>query len=1149
MKKHALASRSLSIGVGLLFTLTSSIALAKSHDYVFNEIKVEFRGETNQADLASHLAQGFGWVHRREGGAWIFRIKDPSALGSTMDAWKRRSSVREVEAIIPHLPQELIKTSGLSKLEQVIDEYKTAYWAYHPFRDEEEDLIEEGEEGMEEVPGLDFLETYLEHKRLRAYPNQEIDFSGYIEVAQRRLQQPQPNGNERPRGLPGMRFPGEAPAPRAQEDFSGNWEFMGPRDLRAPYRIYFGLSPVNGRINALAVHPTQPNTFYAGGAQGGVWRTTDAGVNWEVLTDNWPLLGVSSVEIHPTNPNIILAGTGDYFGYDVAGIGVMRTTDGGTTWTRTGVNMGNAAISRIKFDPTNPNIVVAVGGRTGGNGLWRSNDAGQTWTLLDSSIAYSDLSVGVAPSGQPNTMWAVAGGSSFAVRRSDDRGATWTNVTPPSTLLTGSQNPLAVAASTITPGTVYVLSTTQRRILKSTDFGATWADTTNNFPTGGTNNYNWSQGWYDYHITASSTTPTGGSPQDVLWVGLIDINVSVNGGTTWRNAGGTNYASGYSNSAIVHVDHHGFAIDPQNPDRFLAGSDGGVFLGTYAPSTDALTWSRLNKNLGVTQFYTLAVHPTNPDYVKGGTQDNSTPHSFGNLALWQNPGAGDGAGCAINPFNVNFQYNSSQYHGLSKTTNAYGGQSGFKPSFGSDSVPFIGKLWLDPNNGRYVYVNTNYLWRYDEDTDTWTARVGAQALSTNSRVNWVEVAPGDSNLIYTGSGDGQLWMSRNFGSTWTRIDRQGLSGGLPNRAITSISANPLNKNEILIGLGGSGGNLYRCSDTTATSPTFTNVSGSGSTGLPSVIVNTVVRDPWRPATTWYAGNDVGVFVTENAGSTWTDITQARGLPNVQVNQLIANQTTGYLTAATFGRGIWRMKLVPVNLQSVSAEPIISGDGGTATVVLQRAAPAGGVTVALTSANPARLGVPASVFVAEGATSATFPVTTTEGTSNTSVDITASLSGNSVVGTVNVLGMQLLQTTRGGARNSINETGSFANIDNEDTSVWSWSMQDPRTGFTEAVMLARAPSGSTSTSRLVLRAKSSVANTTFRVLFYNSNTRTFTQVGSGVIGTSYSTNVLTLPSVTPYLAPGQEFRYSVIFDKSASSSTLRVDVDRLVVRTR
>ena len=111
------------------------------------------------------------------------------------------------------------------------------------------------------------------------------------------------------------------------------------------------------------------------------------------------------------------------------------------------------------------------------------------------------------------------------------------------------------------------------------------------------------------------------------------------------------------------------------------------------------------------------------------------------------------------------------------------------------------------------------------------------------------------------------------------------------------------------------------------------------------------------------------------------------------------------------------------------------------------------------------------------------------------------------------------------------------------------MQDPRTGFTEAVMLARAPSGSTSTSRLVLRAKSSVANTTFRVLFYNSNTRTFTQVGSGVIGTSYSTNVLTLPSVTPYLAPGQEFRYSVIFDKSASSSTLRVDVDRLVVRTR
>ncbi len=852
---------------------------------------------------------------------------------------------------------------------------------------------------------------------------------------------------------------------------------------------------------------------------------------------------MSSIAISPSNANLVLAGTGDFFGFDVAGIGVMRSTNGGASWTRVGTNIGAAAIPKIAFDPDNNNIVYAVSGRTGTGDVYRSTDAGATWvgTAIPNGT-WSDVSVG-ASNGTNRTVWVV-GDNGSDIYMSVDQGATWTQVTVPG--ITGNQNPMAIAASKVNYGTAYILTTApSAKIFKTTDNGATWTDVTVGFPNG-SGNYNWSQGWYDYHITTSYLPST---TTDVVYVGLIDVVVSINGGATWRSTGGAGYTPTYSNTAITHNDQHCFTIDPSNPNNCLVGNDGGVYRLLYDPGADTVTWSRLSANLGCTQFYTMAVHPTNPNYIVGGTQDNATPHSFGNLASWGNPGAGDGAGCGINQSNTNIQYNSWQFHGLERTTNAYTTSSGFSPNFGSDSVPFIGGMWLDPNDQANVYINTNYLWRYREGTGTWTARVGGQLLSTGSRVNWVAIAPGNSNRIYTGSGDGELWMSTTFGATWTRIDRKGLTGGLPNASISSVSIDPANESDILIGYYGSSSRIYRCTNTDAATPTYVAVNGTAGNTVPNVSLNTIERDPWSPADTWYVGTDVGVFMTRNSGTTWTDITQARGLPNVQVNSLIANRTTGYLNAATYGRGIWRMKIVPADVVSVTTNPsVVSGDGGTGTVTIDRVAPAGGVTVQLSSSNPAVLQVPATMTVPAGSTVGNFAFTTSEVASDTNATVFATID-TTVSDVTAVLATQNLVLLKHAFRQATGVTGNLASLVNSDNNRLVWNLLTGHGTETVLNTVYRPLTLTPSVFRVELEFHTSVAGLPFRVLCFNWATGSFEQVGSGTTtGSDQTYSFVPGGTLSRFLSNDMTVAL-VVDDPGGANGSYQVRVDRTRVRSR
>lgn len=721
-----------------------------------------------------------------------------------------------------------------------------------------------------------YYESHLYWLRERAYPGKKVDYNAYRLAAEQVAQMPSEGA--------------------ASDGTPASWQYLGPINLDVPYRTYYGVRPINGRANAFAVDPSNTNTFYLGSANGGVLKSTDRGTTWTHLTDYWPFLTVSSLAIDPANPQTVYAGTGDFPGGKNFTMGVMKSTNGGASWTQyTHPDFANAEISSIVIDPENPQIVTMTCGRgtAGGGYIMRSTNGGVTWSRAINSFGqWFRVELGPLEPGNVRMYYAVGSGIDN-IWKSSDRGVTWTRMATP---YTSSVTTIQVAASPVNPGTVYLMS--YLAIYKSTNYGATWTNVTAGFPNG-SSNYFWSQFSYNWFFDVSSAPGN----VDVIYVGAIDCAQSPDGGATWRSIGGPTF----SGVALTHNDQHYIAVDPTNPNRVHMGGDGGAFEYVYNPSTSTGTWNYFSRDLGITQFYKIAVHPTNPDYVMGGTQDNATPHSLGNLGLWDNVGGGDGGFCCINPNNTNVQYATSQSLNIYRTGNGWASSSGINPSTGTEPRAFIAPIVLDPNNPNLLYAGTNFLYRRNDSTGTWTNRLGGQQLSASGVINEITIARGDSNRIYTGSNAGEIWTSGDGGSTWRNI-----STGFPNRSVTSIQTNPIKPTEIYVTVSSTGtAHLWRCPDTTAATIVWQDVDGSGLTGVPNTPTSVVVLDPFDFENVWYVGTDLGVFKTEDAGATWTNATQPLGLPNTSIGDMEIAPATGYLTAGTFGRGMWRLKLPDV----------------------------------------------------------------------------------------------------------------------------------------------------------------------------------------------------------------------------------------------
>jgi photosystem II stability/assembly factor-like uncharacterized protein len=814
-------------------------------------------------DLANQVLAGLGSITGKDSsGAFIVKLN--KGLRADRVAEHLRLKREVAAAWIGGQPTSWRLTS-LFDITNYIEEKESQL-------DDDKDMDAKERHEEKEKLGLDYLEAYQHFTKIRAFPYDKINWDAYDKA------------RIKANSLPPARI-GVDPNSKAPLPLGGKWEFVGPKNLDVPYRIYYGVRPTSGRVNAIAYDPTNTRIIYLGAAGGGVWKSTDAGVNWVPLSDSWDFLNVSSIAVHPTNGKILYVGTGDWHGGGGYGMGIMKSTDGGLTWTNLGrTQFQNNAISKILIDPETPeNLVITLGrGRAGNGQVFRSTNGGSSWTsVITTAAPWSDATFSGKNSSGVRNYYVVGGGTGGNVYRSQDKGATWTKLNPG--VSTGYLDNLAIAASPTNPENAYLLSPGDQKIFKTTDHGGSWTDTTGNFPGG----YNWSQGWYDFHIACSSSGTT-----DTVYVGLIDIIRSTDNGANWKSAGVT-----YTDGALTHNDQQSIAINPQNASEVMFGNDGGIF------KLVGSTITPLSKTLGISQFYHGDWHPTNPSIMIGGTQDNATPTSLGDLANWRNFGGGDGGWAAINPINPANQYATSQFLGVYRTNNSWGTSEYIGPNAGADALAFVPTIAIDPSKPTNLYAGTNYLWRYNASSNSWSPRLGGTRLSSTGVVIAIAVSPKNSQVIYTGASDGNFYMTSNGGAAWRKLN------GLPQRAITSISVDPKNDYSVIVTVSGTGtGHLYQCTNTNATTPVFTNRSGSGGVALPDIPTNSVDRDPAKGATNWFVGTDIGVFATTDGGISWQNATAPLGLPNVPVNAIKAIPGTGYLNVATFGRGMWRIKL-------------------------------------------------------------------------------------------------------------------------------------------------------------------------------------------------------------------------------------------------
>lgn len=697
---------------------------------------------------------------------------------------------------------------------------------------------------------------------------------------------------------------------------TGKWEYIGPRGAK-----------FNGRVNGVAFAPSNTAIRYLASAEGGIWKTTNSGTSWQPLTDTMQWLATTAVAVHPQNSNIVLAGSGDF---DNAWArrqthGVMRSTDGGASWTPAGNISGAFAISALLFDRDDPNIALATQGRglDLSGSILRSTDAGATWQYTDApSGIWSDMETGARDSNGVRYIYAVGHHSGGLIWRSADRGATWVERQIPR-LPSADITPIEVAASRREPRTVYVLAAPSAaypdwNVYRSVDAGDTWEDISNGIHLGS------DQGGYNVAIGA------GGTTEDVVYA------CAQSGAMAYRRS-----VPSWTSLDMGHADCHGITMSPTNANQVLFANDGGVFEQIYNTSTKTWLSSARSHNaaLGLTQLWNVATHPGDLNQVLGGTQDNGTMASLGNLATWANPFGCDGGFTAFNRVSPATAYGNCNGTILRSTNsgasfNSHGSvPRATSPLTGGGTVTsFIGTFALDPSDPNRVYGASDALYRFDQGTLSWQRLGTGFVLHESTRslrgffARVIAVAPSDPNILYVGSNDGTVTKVTNALSTNPTFTR--ISDNLPDwgiRPIESISVHPTNPHEILIGGDRSGqceenvcgaGGLWRCPDTT--SPWWHHADGRGTgLGLPEIGVFGIARDVDSPGNTWYVATLVGVFQTTDGGTSWSNATAPLGLPNVYARAIEVNPVTRYLTVGTHGRGIWRIRLAGGSLPDLS----------------------------------------------------------------------------------------------------------------------------------------------------------------------------------------------------------------------------------------
>ena len=645
---------------------------------------------------------------------------------------------------------------------------------------------------------------------------------------------------------------------------------LSPSGLQTANWTSIGPANIAGRMLDIAFDPNNASIIWAGAADGGIWKSTSGGSSWSPAEDQLPTLAVGCIATHPTNSNILYIGTGEgsFNGDAILGVGVLKSTNGGSTWSQTGLSWQlsqGQAVNRMVINPSDPNVLVAAARA----GAYRTSDGGTTWTrTLGSSGTWDAKDIVMDPSNTNNLYVALGypwGNSNNGVYKSTDNGMSWTKLTnglPTSTSMgrislgisrSNSSTLYAGIANTIANGSTLL------GIYRTTDGGDTWT-----LQSSSPNHYN-GQGWYNNVIAVdplnASTVYSGGTP----------LYKSTNDGVSWTAITGS-----------VHVDFHAIAF---NAGTLYVGCDGGIWKSTNGGSS----WSDLNAGLVTMQFYKMGSDFNNSNKAMGGTQDQGT-NEYSGSQTWTKRLGGDGGEVVYDYSNSNIAYGEYQNGYHLKTVN--GGSSWSAINNGVPSGPWVTPFTMNPVDHNVLYtIGSGDLYTTSNGGTNWSLLFNAtESFSTD-----IQVAPSDAQVIYA-CGYNAIYQSTNSGTSFSKI-----SSTLPASSITAMAVHPTQSSALFVTNGG----------WSATSHVFKTVDGGGSwqnvtNNLPNVPCNSIVIDPSNPSIV-YVGTDLGVYASTDGGTSWNDWSD--GLPNVHIDELDIQKTARVIRAATHGRGMFQANMI------------------------------------------------------------------------------------------------------------------------------------------------------------------------------------------------------------------------------------------------
>jgi photosystem II stability/assembly factor-like uncharacterized protein len=667
--------------------------------------------------------------------------------------------------------------------------------------------------------------------------------------------------------------------------------------------VFEGPLNIGGRISAIAMPLSDMQTIYAGAASGGIFKSTDNGNTWDAIFEDEVSLSIGDIAIAPSDEDIIYVGTGEAnagggsMAYD--GYGVYRSEDAGETWQHLGLeNCGS--VGRLLVHPDNPQVcfVAAMGHLFSNNpdrGVFRTIDGGQSWEkvlFLNDSTGAVDI---VMHPTRPDTLYATTwervrhpdrrtyGGPSSGIYRSYNGGDTWTELTSglPTDAFVGR---IGIDISESSPNILYAIYADDigyfDGVYKSTNGGDSWTRTND----GTLSNIYSSYGWWFGRISIDPDN------QNIAYAIGFDLYKTTNGGSSWSLI-----------SSAVHVDQHDIVAHPQNSNHVVLGNDGGVYISENGGST----WTFCD-NMPITQFYTCEVDEQHPERFYGGTQDNGTNRTLsGNDDDWQSIYWGDGFFVLVDPSNNNYVYAEYQYGNFARSTDGgYNFSSAMTGISSSDrknwNTPFI----IDPNNPQVLYFGANRLYKTTNRAASWTAispdlsNGGGGVNVTWGTITTIAAAPSNSQCIYAGTDDGNVWRTSNGGTNWTKI-----SEDLPLRWVTRVAVDPVTESTVYVTLSGYRYDSYlpHVFRSTDGGDTWQDITGD----LPEAPVNDIIVDPLVDSAL-YVGTDFGVFVSWNLGEYWQLL--GDNLPNVPIVDLRFHEPTHTLVAATYGRSMFSFSL-------------------------------------------------------------------------------------------------------------------------------------------------------------------------------------------------------------------------------------------------